>query len=75
MNFVALEAVRRIEPELFAGDRFSEASADASILHTVETDSLELHVDELGPEVGGSSLSEVLKIVNIHNKPASDTYY
>lgn len=60
MNFVAL-AVNRIDPDDFAGERFSEARAGSSI-HEGVTDSLELHDELLGTELDcGSSLRDFLR--------------
>lgn len=59
-------AVRRIEPEALAGDRFSEANAAGSIWVALPgvTDSLELHDDDVGTDAdGGSSFSEILRIL------------
>lgn len=68
MNFVAL-AVRRMDPDDLAGDRFSEASADGSSIQAGVTDSLELHEELLGTELdGGSSLSDFLKTSNVNTR-------
>lgn len=45
--------------EAFAGERFKDAIAAASIVPPL-TDSLELHVEQLGAGDGGSSFNESL---------------
>lgn len=69
MNLDALDAVRRIEPDDFAGDKFNEANALGSGTDEVAaaadwnagvTDSFELHDDELGTDDGGSSFNDFL---------------
>lgn len=45
--------------DALAGDKFNEAKAAAS----TETDSLELQLEELGADEGGSNLSDNLKIL------------
>lgn len=54
-------AVSRIDPDDFAGDKFSEASADGSSIQAGVTDSLELQEELLGTELdGGSSFRDFL---------------
>lgn len=57
----AVTACSLKEPlEAFAGDRFKDAIAAASIVSPL-TDSFELQVEELGAGEGGSNLSESLQ--------------